>query len=157
MINQIEQRIPCFKLFGKTWNKPKQAHVVISILVCTAIFIALMPKSLFGDIGQYYIDQHPHAEPDIYFGAGIHLQISESEIATVFGNDDCGNQKSNKLLGESISEKGCTLLTGKSHVEVRLLLRDGSVLNEKWPVTEGVGQRVRVERPNGWIIREPRV
>lgn len=87
-------------------------------------------------------------QPSVYLGAGANVLISETGTAKVYGHDECANSDSS----------GCTLLTGMKSVNVRLVLPDGSVLNETWEVAEGVGPNgtgIQVSRPNGWILREP--
>jgi hypothetical protein len=97
-------------------------------------------------------------KPDIYLGSGIKLKISEDEVGTVFGYEDCPvSEWGGWLFGPSIQNTGCSLISGKSVVDVRVILSDGSVIKESWRITEGYGPSVTglsVERPNGWKLRE---
>lgn len=97
-------------------------------------------------------------KPTIYLGAGTVVLISEGDTAEVYGPDQCPKSGNEWLFGPTVETSGCTLLSGMDAVNVRLLLPDGSVLNEIWSVAEGVGPNgsgVQVVRPNGWIPREP--
>mgnify|MGYP000344930430 CR=1 FL=1 len=94
-----------------------------------------------------------------YLGSGIELQLGEGETATVFGYEDCpGGDRAQWLFGPSVLKNGCTKLTGRKTVNVRIIMPDGVVVKEKWYVAGGIehiGTGVQLTRQNGWLVREP--
>lgn len=111
------------------------------------------------DVGKKAAETLNFPQPDLYLGGGIELQVSEDHIGTVFGYDECPQGDMPEwLFGPSVQNTNCTLLSGKEFVNVRLILSDGSVVKESWRVTEGVGPTgtgIQIERPDGWLLREP--
>lgn len=93
--------------------------------------------------------------PDVYFSSGIKLQVSESRTATVFGYDECPVAENSVLLFPIESElEGCTMLTGKDLVKVRLLNEDGSIVIQTWSVSNDKG-KFTVMTPDGFLVRLP--
>jgi hypothetical protein len=94
-------------------------------------------------------------QPKLMVGSGTRMQISETEVAAVFGTDICDGN-SNFLFNDSGSpnSSGCTNLTGKDQVTVTLLTKN-VVFKERWKVTRGDGSNrtiINLNRPNGWLI-----
>lgn len=128
-------------------------------MVCV-LAIATASIALFGcndnSLSKALIESNE--QPSVYLGAGANVLISERGTAEVYGHDECANSGSEWLFGSASDSSSCTLLTGMKSVDVRLVLPDGSVLNETWEIAEGVGPNgvgIQVSRPNGWILREP--
>jgi len=111
------------------------------------------------DAGLDLYPSQPSRTPEIYLGVGAILQVAENRTARVFGNDKCPDIKTylfQSANGES--GVGCARLTGNKSINVRLIFEDGSELMESWQInTESGddGERYRLIRPNGWILREP--
>jgi hypothetical protein len=94
-------------------------------------------------------------QPKLMLGSGTKMQISETEVAAVFGTDIC-NGNSNFLFNDSGSpnSSGCTILTGKNQVAVTLVSKH-SIFKETWKVTRGNSSDktiISLNRPNGWLI-----
>lgn len=113
------------------------------ILVISLLFF------LFGcDINEKYTELTKDIpKPDIVLGKGIEFEISEGQIAKVYGPDIC---PTDDVLG-------CTLLSGRDSVEVTLISEGGMPFKEVWTINHGVGPNgkgISIARPNGWLIRE---
>ncbi|PKM47086.1 MAG: hypothetical protein CVV05_01475 [Gammaproteobacteria bacterium HGW-Gammaproteobacteria-1] len=110
-----------------------------------------------GEITKEYLSSAK--QPDIYLGAGVILQISEAETATVYGRDKCpGHEMPEWLFGTAVESEGCTQLSGRNSVPV-ILITDHGRLEEMWTVTEDdgpYGARITIKRPDGWVLREPK-
>ena len=100
---------------------------------------------------QEVMDNQPQS--DVMLGAGIEVQIDDSQTAKVFGPDLCETGFEDD--DPSDDEPGCTLLTGNEHVQVTLLVDDRK-LHETWSVTRD-NDRYTLARPNGYLIREAKV
>lgn len=93
--------------------------------------------------------------PDVYFGSGIKLQVSEERAATVFGYDECPiSTTSVAIFAIQPDSYGCTLLTGNDSVKVRLLNEDGSVVIETWSVVNDK-EKYSVMTQDGFLVRPP--
>lgn len=97
-------------------------------------------------------------QPQVYLSKGMEVQISEHEIASVYGVDKCPDTMTLNLQDDGKgSEGGCIKLTGNETVNVTVVTSDGH-FNETWTVKPGqglAGAGFSVYRPNGWLLREP--
>lgn len=97
-------------------------------------------------------------QPQVYLSKGMQVQISEHEIASVYGVDKCPDTMTLNLGDDGKgSEGGCIKLTGNETVNVTGFTSDGH-FNEVWTVKSGqglAGTGFSVYRPNGWLLREP--
>lgn len=83
-------------------------------------------------------------QPTVYLGAGIRLQVDESETAAVTGNAKCPDS----------SSLDCIKLVpnGDAAVNVRIFFDNGSIVTEQWVVAYE-SQGYSLTRPNGFKVR----
>ena len=97
-------------------------------------------------------------QPDVYLSKGMKVQISESEIARVYGDDKCPDTMTLNYHDDAKgSERGCIKLTNNEKVNVTIVTSDGQ-FREVWSVKSGeglAGNGFSVHRPNGWLVHEP--
>ena len=97
-------------------------------------------------------------QPDIYLAKGMEVQISEHEVASIYGNDKCPDTMTLNVQDDGKGSKsGCIKLTDNKTVNATVVTSDGQ-FTEIWSVKSGQGLSgtgFSVYRPNGWLLREP--
>lgn len=118
-------------------------------------FVVSLSIALFGcdAIDGVDVSHQGSNAPMVYLGSGVKLEIADGQTAHVFGYGECPDSSSQLLFGLSALSKGCTRLTDRHQVDVRLIMQDGLVTIETWNVIWR-GQDVSLKRPNGWMVRE---
>jgi hypothetical protein len=119
------------------------------LLVASVIFLTACDAKQLETLSTEVAGQHPA----IYLGAGIRLQVSDSNVATVFGYDECPSTGSWLFARKPITN-GCVRLTGNDSVKVRLINSDGSVTIHKWTVAGNI-EKVTITTESGFQVREP--
>lgn len=104
-------------------------------------------NQLFKDINK---DIDKDSSITYYFASGIKLKVSENNIATVFGYDDC--PIIDFLFGSKLSNGNCIKLVDNQLSNVRLINQDGSVTISKF-LSQYNGNKIYITH-NGYQVMQ---